>query len=77
MKSRRPLAVHPVRRPTPACIGDHFAMLEATLGLATFIRRAEVVSLDADFPLAVPFTMVADGPDSGPYPESAQGDCAT
>jgi cytochrome P450 len=45
-----------------ACIGDHFAMLEATLGLATFIRRAEVRSLDADFPLAVPFTMVADGP---------------
>jgi cytochrome P450 len=44
------------------CIGDHFAMLEATLGLATFIRRAEVRSLDADFPLAVPFTMVADGP---------------
>ena len=45
-----------------ACIGDHFAMLEATLGLATFIRRAEVRSLHDDFPLAVPFTMVADGP---------------
>jgi hypothetical protein len=37
-------------------------MLEATLGLATFIRRAEVRSLHDDFPLAVPFTMVADGP---------------
>jgi cytochrome P450 len=45
-----------------ACIGDHFAMLEATLGLATFIRRAEIRSLDDEFPLAVPFTMVADGP---------------
>jgi cytochrome P450 len=45
-----------------ACIGDHFAMLEATLGPATFIRRAEVRSLDADFPLALSFTMVADGP---------------
>jgi cytochrome P450 len=45
-----------------SCIGDHFAMLEATLGLATFIRRAEIVSLGPDFPLAVPFTMVADGP---------------
>jgi cytochrome P450 len=44
-----------------SCIGDHFAMLEATLGLATFIRRAEVTALDADFPLAVSFTMVAGG----------------
>lgn len=45
-----------------SCIGDHFAMLEATLGLATFIRHAEIDSLDQDFPLAAPFTMVADGP---------------
>jgi cytochrome P450 len=45
-----------------SCIGDHFAMLEATLGLATFIRRAEICSLNDDFPLAVPFTMVAGGP---------------
>jgi hypothetical protein len=37
-------------------------MLEATLGLATFVRRAEILSLLAEFPLAVPFTMVADGP---------------
>jgi hypothetical protein len=37
-------------------------MLEATLGLATFIRRVEIRSLDDEFPLAVPFTMVADGP---------------
>jgi cytochrome P450 len=45
-----------------SCIGDHFAMLEATLGLATFIRHAEFCSLDDEFPLAAPFTMVADGP---------------
>lgn len=44
-----------------SCIGDHFAMLEATLGLATFIRHVEVTSLRDDFPVAVPFTMVADG----------------
>ena len=45
-----------------SCIGDHFAMLEATLALATIIRRVEIRSLDANFPLAVPFTMVAGGP---------------
>ncbi len=45
-----------------SCIGDHFAMLEATLALATIIRRAEICSLEAEFPLAVPFTMVAGGP---------------
>jgi len=37
-------------------------MLEAPLDLATFIRRAELYSLDDEFPLAAPFTMVADGP---------------
>ena len=45
-----------------SCIGDHFAMLEATLGLASIVRRRRVTSLDADFPLALPFTMTADGP---------------
>ena len=45
-----------------SCIGDHFAMLEATLALATIIRRADIWSLEYDFPLAVPFTMVAGGP---------------
>jgi cytochrome P450 len=44
-----------------SCIGDHFAMLETTLGLATFIQRAEIRSLNTDFPLEVPFTMVAGG----------------
>lgn len=47
---------------TRSCIGDHFAMLDATLALATFIRRAEVHSLEDDFPHAVHFTMVAGGP---------------
>lgn len=45
-----------------SCIGDHFAMLEATLALATIIRAAEIGSLDEDFPLATPFTVVAAAP---------------
>ncbi len=45
-----------------SCIGDHFAMLEATLALATVVRRVEIRSLEDDFPLAVPFTMVPAGP---------------
>lgn len=45
-----------------SCIGDHFAMLEATLALATIVRRVEIESLSDDFPLAVPFTMVAASP---------------
>lgn len=44
------------------CIGDHFAMLEATLALATVLRRVEIRSTDDEFPVAFPFTMVADGP---------------
>ena len=45
-----------------SCIGDHFAMLEATLGLATLVRAVEITSIDDEFPLALPFTMTADGP---------------
>lgn len=45
-----------------SCIGDHFAMQEATLGLATIVRRARITSLEADFPLALPFTLTAGGP---------------
>jgi cytochrome P450 len=33
-----------------SCIGDHFAMLEATLALATIIRAARIESLNEDFP---------------------------
>ena len=45
-----------------SCIGDHFAMLEATLALATIIRRAEIRAVDSDFPMIVPFTTVAAAP---------------
>jgi cytochrome P450 len=45
-----------------SCIGEHFAMLEATLAMATIIRSNEILSLGQDFPVAVPFTTVADGP---------------
>jgi cytochrome P450 len=45
-----------------SCIGDHFAMLEATLALATIIGRCRITSLTDDFPVAVPFTTVAAGP---------------
>jgi cytochrome P450 len=45
-----------------SCIGDHFAMLEAILALATIIRAARIESLNDDFPLATPFTVVAAAP---------------
>ena len=45
-----------------SCIGDHFAMLEATLGLATIIRSTEISSIETDFPMIVPFTTVAAMP---------------
>ena len=45
-----------------SCIGDHFAMLEATLALATIIRAVEIESLDVEFPLDTPFTVVAARP---------------
>ncbi len=45
-----------------SCIGDHFAMLEATLALATIIGAVEIDSLDRDFPLDTPFTVVAAAP---------------
>ena len=45
-----------------SCIGDHFAMLEATLALATIVRAARIESLKGDFRLATPFTVVAAEP---------------
>jgi cytochrome P450 len=45
-----------------SCIGDHFAMLEATLALATIVRAGRIESLKGDFPLATPFTVVAAEP---------------
>ncbi|HEX5143395.1 MAG TPA: cytochrome P450, partial [Mycobacterium sp.] len=43
------------------CIGDHFAMLEATLALATVLRAVSVEPLTDTFPLATPFTVVPAG----------------
>lgn len=37
-------------------------MLEATLALATIIKRFHIESLDDDLPVAVPLGMVAAGP---------------
>ncbi|MGV0717844.1 cytochrome P450 [Mycolicibacterium sp. XJ662] len=45
-----------------SCIGDHFAMLEATLALATIIRGTEIRSVSPDFPIVTPFTTVAAEP---------------
>jgi cytochrome P450 len=45
-----------------SCVGDHFAMLEATLALATIVRSIEIHSIDDGFPLATPFTVVAAAP---------------
>jgi cytochrome P450 len=44
------------------CIGDHFAMLELALALATIIRTVEIRCPQGEFPMATPFTMVAAGP---------------
>lgn len=45
-----------------ACIGQHFAMLEAALALGTIVRSTQIHSLEHDFPLEVPYTTVAAGP---------------
>ena len=45
-----------------SCIGDHFAMLEATLALATVVRAVQIESLSDSFPLETPFTVIAAAP---------------
>ena len=45
-----------------ACIGEHFAMLEATLALATILRQIKIQSLSDDFPTITPLTMIAAAP---------------
>ena len=45
-----------------SCIGEHFAMLETTLALATIVRATRLTSRASDFPVDVPFTTVAKGP---------------
>ncbi|MBV9515424.1 MAG: cytochrome P450 [Mycobacteriaceae bacterium] len=45
-----------------SCIGQHFALLESSLALATIVRAAEIRSVDGDFPVKVPYTTVAAAP---------------
>jgi cytochrome P450 len=45
-----------------SCIGEHFAMLETTLAMATIVRSIEIRSASNEFPVDVPFTTVAHGP---------------
>lgn len=45
-----------------SCIGNHFSMLEATLGLATIIRRTEIRSLESEFPRPEPRSNAAPAP---------------
>jgi cytochrome P450 len=44
------------------CVGDHFAMLELALALGTVVRRTEIRSVNSEFPMATPFTLVASAP---------------
>lgn len=44
------------------CIGDHFAMLEAALALATVVQMTEIHAHDDAFPVALPFTLTAGAP---------------
>ncbi|HEV7422364.1 MAG TPA: cytochrome P450 [Mycobacterium sp.] len=44
------------------CVGDHFAMLELALALGTIVRRTEIRSTATEFPMEVPFTVVAGAP---------------
>jgi cytochrome P450 len=45
-----------------SCIGEHFALLETTLALATIISSTRIHSLSEEFPVEVPYTTVAKGP---------------
>ncbi|WP_237025312.1 MULTISPECIES: cytochrome P450 [unclassified Mycolicibacterium] len=45
-----------------SCLGQHFAMQQATLALADIIRRFEIDSAENDFPTTVAFTVTPDGP---------------
>jgi cytochrome P450 len=44
------------------CIGDHFAMLELVLAVATIVRTVEIRSAEPEFPMHTPFTLVAAEP---------------
>ena len=45
-----------------ACLGDHFALQEGTLALASIVSRARICALSSDFPLDVPLTAVPAAP---------------
>jgi cytochrome P450 len=44
------------------CLGDHFAMQEATLALAVVLRRVEIQSTRNDFPTTAPLTVIPAAP---------------
>jgi cytochrome P450 len=62
MKARQRWQFVPFAGGARSCIGEHFAMLETTLALATIARAMTLRSRSADFPVEVPFTTVAKGP---------------
>lgn len=45
-----------------SCVGDHFAMTEATIAVATIVRAVELLSVLDHFDVAVPFTLTSAGP---------------
>ena len=47
-------------------VSDKSGVVEVARGLATLVRALRIESLEARFPLAVPFTMTAGGPVPGP-----------
>lgn len=44
------------------CLGDHFAMQEATVALAAILRRVEIRSLRNNFPTMAPLTVIPAAP---------------
>ena len=45
-----------------ACVGQHFAMLEATVALASIVRKLTLYSTEPGFPLDLAFTVTAGAP---------------